>query len=1531
MAELLHQMIPKIEDHLKSVAYIYTKFPSVESITHALNEALNKDDLNETISEIIESMLEETPILIDPLNPETAKKALKKIVKLTRIEYPNEIFKNITNSKAYDCLIEQVNLHERTIDCALVKENFDLITFKLSQLSKLKCYLNIDCVCDRLFAKLDKYFNELYKTCWYKITNWFEDSMNILSQDQIDEIKNSIQKFQLAKNLISIHLDSKFDYVLNLHKEIIGQCDRLFNRFQKCSCENLQEVIRYLENIKIICSCFSNKELDELFLKTREEVGKKFKTKTDSIQKLLLDKVFDFEQLADILMECKRLKKLYLKSLETRDELDIENKFKRACSFIKEYFESQKEEIIKKLEEIGAHDEKKSIESLFVLVENLNKSKECAKLCILIDKEDLISIIKSINVFVFNKISAICMTLECILSQSEVNKTLMDTIESNYNEIKKWRVIGDAANSTSDSFHKIKARIIEFFVDLNKKLLEDSFDSFRNTTTHKVNYESIKLYFQIMKNAEWLDELKENFYFELYIKFENDLLKRAKDLSRSYTQFNISIENYRNIKDANQIYLNLVRFEPLADTNDEFQALVENVENNFKQKMEEAISVIKKEINEENLTKEKLKCSFLDYAIKFIDEATSNSISVINLNELEVLKHSIKELLISYNNSVSVEFEENFRSIKDSKFDDNLEKTISEKSEKMISRLKEFELNLFIRKFDSLKSFVRMIKKNDYDDLEKIFQNIEDFFICSSIFLDNSFRDIFKDDSKREIVKIELKELQEFCKNNRLEFVDGLNQTCINQVIKCLQVSLKCDLIAKISQNKLQKSNFEFDLIDCTPSLLIKALNENVELIVSEILNTNFMDIEKIRYEKDRINMHTNINSKLKFLKELNRSIELKEILESFKIFNKWDEFVKKIVDFLNKSVTNICEKILKILESTKFTESQLKELRLNYENLITLDNVYKDDLSSNSCLKEIQTQLLNKYIEAFIEDSLKKFRQKHSALEILNLASALEDEETGLLILRDYQIFKGEMIRNRVEKTASHDIKYVLENLRGDAVSKDQLEKRYNDFDTEYHALVKRNISSISNTKTLDKLINETKKILNINNKRKIFGTDIKNKIPKLVAHIFALWTLKNTKYYNEMKEVPNKDAYLLKPHPAQVIAIFRLLGVGTGEGKSVILAVVAIVLALAGFDVSCACYSQYLSERDYNDFKEIFHALNVEKYVFYGTFNQVCENFLNQNYDIRERVLSLIKSNTLSTEEFENKNARPKILLIDEVDVFFNQDFLGNLYVPSARLRDPSITKLINLIWTEKKSINFLSLKKTSEYKEVKEKFSKWISLIDEALKDVLADLKSYESHEYKVFDDRIAYKEQDGVQTNIFYGYKTLFAYYHENERDYISKKSLHDNISLLINCGCFSYCEIPIKFQYILGVTGTLENLSLTQKSIISEMYKIKFSTYIPSIYGERKLVFRNEADTLVATKVDYFLRFKDEIDKRILGTVNVDVKRAVLVFFDKIEILNSFYASPQMEAYKVNDDVNILKKDVTLNDKIYLIKKAIFRK
>jgi hypothetical protein len=52
------------------------------------------------------------------------------------------------------------------------------------------------------------------------------------------------------------------------------------------------------------------------------------------------------------------------------------------------------------------------------------------------------------------------------------------------------------------------------------------------------------------------------------------------------------------------------------------------------------------------------------------------------------------------------------------------------------------------------------------------------------------------------------------------------------------------------------------------------------------------------------------------------------------------------------------------------------------------------------------------------------------------------------------------------------------------------------------------------------------------------------------------------------------------LDPHMVEVL---------TGQGKSVVLALTSIVLAFFGFRVDCACYSEYLSDRDRKEFKNV------------------------------------------------------------------------------------------------------------------------------------------------------------------------------------------------------------------------------------------------------------------------------------------------------------------------------------------------------
>lgn len=79
------------------------------------------------------------------------------------------------------------------------------------------------------------------------------------------------------------------------------------------------------------------------------------------------------------------------------------------------------------------------------------------------------------------------------------------------------------------------------------------------------------------------------------------------------------------------------------------------------------------------------------------------------------------------------------------------------------------------------------------------------------------------------------------------------------------------------------------------------------------------------------------------------------------------------------------------------------------------------------------------------------------------------------------------------------------------------------------------------------------------------------------------------------------------------------HLVEVLTGQGKSLILAVTSATLALLGANCYCACYSEYLSKRDYEDFKSLFQHLDILDKVHYGTMEQLCETVINERGSIR------------------------------------------------------------------------------------------------------------------------------------------------------------------------------------------------------------------------------------------------------------------------------------------------------------------------
>ena len=309
----------------------------------------------------------------------------------------------------------------------------------------------------------------------------------------------------------------------------------------------------------------------------------------------------------------------------------------------------------------------------------------------------------------------------------------------------------------------------------------------------------------------------------------------------------------------------------------------------------------------------------------------------------------------------------------------------------------------------------------------------------------------------------------------------------------------------------------------------------------------------------------------------------------------------------------------------------------------------------------------------------------------IRKIGEALKVHQAGaiaLMMISDHSAFKAMATLMRNELTSKFGIKDVLyskNGIKGDNIDCKSLEQHHSDFDEEYWSIVEKGLRGLDLSAELRKVTSSTKPVVDAVKKLPENSSARLQKIRSIMAHLFAYWTLERSEAYRHAsKDIENKNAYLTQPHAAQLVAIFRLMGfdsaslfskaavfeiknhlaqVLTGEGKSVTLAITAALFALLGFEVDCACYSEYLSARDYDEFSGLFIAFGVQSRIQYGTFNKLCEAYINIRGDTRYMVESLIGGTRVKKVRSNSKNTQ-RVLLIDEVDVFFGKDFYGSEY---------------------------------------------------------------------------------------------------------------------------------------------------------------------------------------------------------------------------------------------------------------------------
>ena len=652
-----------------------------------------------------------------------------------------------------------------------------------------------------------------------------------------------------------------------------------------------------------------------------------------------------------------------------------------------------------------------------------------------------------------------------------------------------------------------------------------------------------------------------------------------------------------------------------------------------------------------------------------------------------------------------------------------------------------------------------------------------------------------------------------------------------------------------------------------------------------------------------------------------------------------------------------------------KTFENYLAKLTSDFAERYTKENDPSDDLENElvNLLAGLQKMaedilVLSSNIKAVIKQFLNRIQANRSGNYLASLAERLRSEEEGYgaRIIAEQSVFAGMMTAERNEMTKGQTIEYVLKNtevqdkasgyvLFLDDYASGTLLDQYNEFETLYGDLISLYTSAKSNFAKFSESHLETLRANLLTDIEQsppqrdqyghiIWDQSITQRIPLFLSYLFAIWTLKESAAYFEASNTDSNANFLKKPHPAQMIAIFQMLNtvdsevdglpsqlneVLTGQGKSVVLAVTASLLALLGFAADVGCYSEYLSKRDEQSFKWFFEFLGVDKFIQYGTFNSLSEKLLNQNGDLRD-----LMNNALFDEGIETKpevpHGRQTIAMVDEIDSLVTAVY-AYMYQPYFLLNNNLISALLDAVWNRHINGAMTSLKSLldlQEYKKCLEAYPNQEYILRHAASEMYADLSRYkreQGHDFYVNGGgTLYYKHFDGTAMNKRIGYRTYWACLDPSNN--VSPSCKEKNRGLMITCGNYSYAEVmrnKSTYRVILGVTGTYRELSATEKNIVKQVFGITGVSFIPSAYGKNKLKF-NPGDQVKVVEDDDINQFDlvmtEEIAKTRIGWNNAKQQRPVLVFFETQESLKAFYNSEAFKQYRQSGLVNIMSSE-----------------
>jgi hypothetical protein len=596
------------------------------------------------------------------------------------------------------------------------------------------------------------------------------------------------------------------------------------------------------------------------------------------------------------------------------------------------------------------------------------------------------------------------------------------------------------------------------------------------------------------------------------------------------------------------------------------------------------------------------------------------------------------------------------------------------------------------------------------------------------------------------------------------------------------------------------------------------------------------------------------------------------------------------------------------------------------------------------SQLREIQSTHIKRFFWDRVEQLLKR-NVFNSEQRTLTLGMAIvHAENVGAEIAGYFPQFSKaltELFNSRHANTTVEDTMKVFRRLNPDMEANvvSSLETMLRTFISAYDGLVKR---GICHGQELGAVVAEGRSEAN---KLCRGQQSAEVGIPRLLATIFATYTLHKAQEMgvtsDDAKQRGGRLTCLMRPHNAQVLAVLALLfletegsmwrierwlrrglkkGIkatnlkfrglaqcSTGEGKSWVMASLGTVLAMLGFDVYAASYSAHLSKRDEKLFETVFDLFEMKEHVKYLTLEDVANDLLNQGVDLREAGRVFLCEGApglrklMKVRRRNKKGPRPIMLLIDEVDTWLQSNFLGGSYNAICLHQSKAMMNLVRHVYERRgQGINVQTLMLSPLVRSLLDELHPDAeSIVKDAIASLCTDVATFSATPYEIVNNKIGYVQNDGVSTNTIMGYETAFHYLDAVDAGKLvdTKSAAKAHLTLIVSCGSFAYSLLSEQFEGCLAITGTYNCHTEIAKNLLKKHLLSNSSASgitMPSIYGERKLKFRQKDDVILLEDAEETNLYSQALVRRIQEAK--DGGRPVLVVMPDVAAIERFQTS-----------------------------------